>query len=49
MGYFSGDLVRITDPLGSTATRFVDPCGRLTSATDAQGNTTKFQYSGYNL
>lgn len=48
-GYFSGDLVSITDPLGNTTRRFVDLAGRLASTTDALGNTTKFQYNGYNL
>jgi len=48
-GYFGGDLVSVTDPLGNVSTSFHDAAGRVVSATDSQGNIVKTQYSPLNL
>jgi RHS repeat-associated protein len=49
LGYFNGDLVTATDPLGNVSQRFADGAGRVFSATDVQGNTAKSQYNSLNL
>ncbi len=48
-GYFGGDLVTVTDPLGNMSTQSVDAVGRVISASDALGNAAKYQYSNLNL
>jgi YD repeat-containing protein len=48
-GYFGGDLVSVTDPLGNVSTQVTDPVGRVISSTDALGNTARSQYSPLNL
>jgi RHS repeat-associated protein len=49
LGYFNGDLVTATDPLGNVSQQFADGAGRVFSATGAQGNTAKSQYNNLNL
>jgi len=46
--YDAGDLVAVADPLGLTASRFVDNAGRVVSATDPQGHRTRLTYDALN-
>lgn len=39
-GYDLTDLTSITDPLGRTTTRFMDPAGRTVRVTNALGQST---------
>jgi RHS repeat-associated protein len=47
--YFGADLASVTDPLGNVSTQSTDSVGRTISASDALGNTTRYQYNNLNL
>ena len=46
--YDGGDLVSVTNPLGQTASRFVDAAGRVLSVTNPLGQTAGFEYDALN-
>ena len=46
--YVGGDLARITDPLGRSTTKFVDPIGRLVARVDPLGARYDYVYDPMN-
>lgn len=47
--YDLGDLVSVTNPFGSSETRFADAGGRLVRRTDPAGNAAGYEYNALNL